>query len=1026
MLDDAAAVSASGIRSDEEGFVRCNLCGHTFHPGPREGYVYCSACGRRFNPNSSQEETVVMAAPSAEPKKRSSVIDLEGEPDAGASTSRRFGDYDIVDEIARGGMGVVYLARQRVLKRVVALKVLRSGDNASSEERERLLREAKAAAGLSHPNIVPIHEFSVHQGQPYFTMDFIEGQPLDRVLEKGALNVRQAVGIIETVARAISYAHSRGIIHRDLKPANIIIDPEGRPMITDFGLAVELSRAEDLPRMTLAGSVMGTIPYAPPEQAAGKIDQINEVSDVYAMGAVLYEMLTGRPPFTGFTQFELMRRVINQEPVPPRRINPKVHRDVETIILKCLEKDPRRRYASAKTFADDCRSFLRGEVIAARPATLGYRVRKFMARRPLLTFLFACVIALSIAVWVGIRHFHLLAKEQEVTQQMLEDSRAMAERMALEKEETERQVRREWRPEYNLNFDYAFRWEADMERSRRLEVPWLNQDRARLLADPPRLALTDAPREGRPHILPGEADLGFPLSFPRESRVVLRIQTPKDNVGDLLLMLDVDRDFKSHSGTTTVHLGSPSHPGAAFYRGEAILGEEPSFVFKPSTTMEVAVERIDGRIRILADGVFVLEADDPPPVLVSEGGRMAVDVRDGTLEFFDLAVEGLGMSRSLASSLVETANGMAARGRPELAQRLYSSVLLEPTEPRDRLRALRGYVRSLWLGLPRRARGPEEVEKACTELRDQLQRAGRLVPGEMEYLLGLALASNPINQQGGSRALEQLDRAAALAYSEGGDAGAYGDLARLEALFVYLRLGMLDEAARRFNVMAEDGATNRLYERYGSVLAGGGQAALLLEKVDPLIKEEVDLDTAATLLRAAASIAPSSRECAHRFRRLAQIYIRRDDGTTASQYLHWAQQLAPDWHRPYLDEATLKFKQGDRATAMDALERARTASPQSLDLHLAVAKLFLEELAISFQDPQIAYDAANTAVTLSQSMNPQALELAAAALLRLDRLQEARQAINQAIQLESTEARMAMKIAIDNRLSSVDTPKATQ
>ncbi len=499
---------------NDQTTVRCVLCGHRFQPGSVDGYVYCSACGRRFNPFLAGEETIAVPPPrspeSSGGKARLDAIDSDSVPSgtdeaasqASPSTSRRFGEYDIIDEIARGGMGVVYLARQRVLKRVVALKVLRSGDNASEEERQRLLREAKAAAGMTHPNIVPIHEFAIHQGQPYFTMDYIDGQPLDVMLEKGPLNVRQAVEIIATVSRAIAYAHARGIIHRDLKPANIIITPDGRPMITDFGLAVEQTReSEKKHRMTMAGSIMGTIPYAPPEQAAGRIDQISERSDVYAMGAVLYEMLTGRPPFTGFTQFELMRRVINHDPIPPRQINPKVHRDVETIILKCLEKEQRRRYPDAKSFADDCQSFLKGEVIAARPITLGYRCRRFITRRPLLNLLSALVVCLSLAVWIGIAHFRVLAKEREQTQQRLEDKQAETERMALEKEEIERQVRRDWRTEYNINFDHYFRFESDIEASHRQGLPWLNPEnrrtgrnepvRVKFGIHPPSLALID-------------------------------------------------------------------------------------------------------------------------------------------------------------------------------------------------------------------------------------------------------------------------------------------------------------------------------------------------------------------------------------------------------------------------------------------------------------------------------------------------------------------------------------------------------
>ena len=1001
-------------------FVNCLLCGHAFYPGETSGHMYCPACGRRFNPNLRIEETVLIAPPG----------EIPPPPDAAATKEkdasvRRFGDYDIIDEIARGGMGVVYLARHRVLKRVVALKVLRSGDNASTEERERLLREAKAAAGLSHPNIVPIHEFSIFQGQPYFTMDFIDGHPLDRVLENGPLNTREAVEIIEAVARAIAYAHARGIIHRDLKPANIIITPEGRPMITDFGLAVEQTAdGEEQRRMTMAGSVMGTIPYAPPEQAAGKIDQISERSDVYAMGAVLYEMVTGRPPFTGFTQFELMRRVINQEPQPPRNINPKVHRDVETIILKCLEKDPRRRYDTAKAFADDCQSFLKGEVITARPATIGYRFRRFLARRPLLTFLSACVLLLSLAIWMGIVYFQVLAKEKEATEQALVNSIARAEQMAIEKEETEKQVRREWRTEYNINFDYAFRFETDMERASRFEIPWLDMQQAKLLVDPPRLAIADLSNteNSSDNQLFGDADLGFPFTFQRDVRVVLRMQTPAEKIGELVMMLDIDRNFRPHLGSTAVRFGSPGKPGIAFYRSETVIGEDPSFSLRPSALSELVVERADNRIRAFVDGRPVLDVEDPPAVFNSDSGRITLDVIDGSLEFFDLSVEVRGMSRSQAASLLDTANTMAAQGRADLSLSLYAKVLEEPTGPQNRLRALRGYARSLWVGLPRRERGPDGIEKACRELKERLNVAGRTYPGEIEYLEGLALSFNLANQREGRQALDRLDRAKTIAYSdENSDSTEYGDLARLESLFVYLRMGMLDEAARRFNTMYDDGTTERLYDRFGAELGAGGQAALLLEKADPLIRREEDLELASVLLRAAAAIAPSSRECANRFHRLGKVFEKRGEEEKAVELMHWAERLSPDWYRPYIDEATIHFGQRNRGLADDTLERAKTSIPQSLELQLGIARIYLEDAPEVFRNPVKAEEAARRALTLSQNQSPAAFELLATALSRQGRHIEALAAIDSSLTLEMTESRNKLKETIQSRMDDTST-----
>ncbi|MDR1612280.1 MAG: serine/threonine protein kinase [Planctomycetota bacterium] len=985
------------------------------------GTAYCPRCGRRFNPYSFLEDTTPVESPPG------SVGGSTGDRAAARQTStrlspadgenaRRFGEYDLLEEIARGGMGVVYRASQRVLRRVVALKVLRSGDNASGYERERLLREAKAAACLSHPNIVRIHDFSVHQGQPYFTMDFINGQPLDQVIEKGPFNTRRAVVVIEAVARAIDYAHSQGIIHRDLKPANIIIDRDGRPMITDFGLAVDLAAEnERAQRMTAAGSVMGTIPYIPPEQAAGKVNEINERSDVYAMGAVLYEMLIGRPPFIGFTQFELLRRVINQEPPAPRSANPRIHRDVDTMVMKCLEKDPRRRYASAKAFADDCRAFLKGEVIAARPATLGYRLRRALTRRPLLSALAAAVFFLTLAAWQGINRSQSLAQEKLITEAALEETRSLAADLAREKEKTDIEVRREWRTEYNISFDYAFRWDPDTDRSRRLEIPWLNSQRARLLASPPRLALSHPPPPGsdpmqRESLLDASADLGFPFSFPREVRVTLRIHTPQESVGELLLFLDADRMYQAHDGTTIARFGSSARPGAAFYRGEAVLGEEPAFFIKPGKVMELTIERADGRIRAAVDGETLLDADDPAPVVPNaELGRLAVDVRAGALGFFDMTVEVRGMSRNLVSNLAEMADLMAARGRAEMSLRLYASILLEPTDPPNRLKALRGFARSLWLGLPRRNRNRAGIEEACAELDAQLRAAGRAAPGEIDYLFALALSFNPVSDRERVYALERLDRASALAYSAGGDAAEYGDLARHEAAFVHLRQDLADEAVRSFDALLADGTYRRLYDRFGAELGGGGHAALLLERVDQILKDESPSASAGTLLKVAAVLAPKSRECAQRFRRLASIYAGQGLMPLTFEYCRQAQALAPDWHRPYIDEALFHYRLDRAGAARATLLRAMETLPQSAELQIGIARLYLKELPDRHQDAEMAYAAAAKAVALSQRLNPDALEYEATALLKLGRYREALASIDEALGLEKNDARTGIR-----------------
>ena len=439
------------------------------------------------------------------------------------------------------------------------------------------------------------------------------------------------------------------------------------------------------------------------------------------------------------------------------------------------------------------------------------------------------------------------------------------------------------------------------------------------------------------------------------------------------------------------------------------MKDDPTFAVKPGSIMELAIERADDRIRAFADGVAILDAEDPAPVSNSDAGRLALDVRGGSLEIFDLVVEVRGMSRNLVRSLLDTANTMSARGRGDLALRLYESLLLEPTDPTSRLKALRGYARSLWVGLPRNERGPNGIVKACTSLNDKLAPAGRVQPGEIDYLAGLALALNPLSNRERAMSLERLDRASALAYSAGGEASEYGDLARQEAAFVYVRLERLREAARLFTILFDDGTAKRLSERYGSELGGGGQAALLLEKVDPLLKSEHELDVAETLLKATAYIAPGSRECAQRFRTLARIHAGNGSFETAIRLYREAQAMAPDWYRPYLDEAFLYFRSNNPNEAAAALEKAAKALPQSLDLQIALVRLFLDELPPEHQDAEKALKAARTAVTLSQRQHPGALDLEARALSRQGKKAEALAAVDDALALERSDQRLQLR-----------------
>ncbi len=359
--------------------------------------------------------------------------------------------YEILREIGAGGMGVVYLARQAALGRVVALKQIRAGARADPETLARFRREAEAVARLDHPNIVRVYEAGEQDGQPYLAMEYVDGGTLAQVLAGTPLAPPVAAELLETLARAVEHSHQRGIVHRDLKPGNILLQmtkdqcpmtkeemPSSPlvighwslviPKITDFGLARCLGGAG---HQTQTGVLLGTPAYMAPEQAGGKIREVGPAADVYALGAILYETLTGRPPFQGATPLETMEQVVTQDPVPPSRLQPRIPRDLETICLKCLEKHPSQRYASAAALAEDLGRFRVGEPIRARPASWHERAWKWARRRPTAAALLA-VSALALLAGVGGLWLHTVRLDAAFQEVAASEARAVEQRRRAE------------------------------------------------------------------------------------------------------------------------------------------------------------------------------------------------------------------------------------------------------------------------------------------------------------------------------------------------------------------------------------------------------------------------------------------------------------------------------------------------------------------------------------------------------------------------------------------------------------------
>src|SRR5213083_3465736 len=357
---------------------------------------FCRKCGAAIPPDSPQHSCGACLLETAlglvEPEREINV-DLASSP-----MLMDFGDYELLEQIGRGGQGVVFRARQKSLNRIVALKVIGLGQWATEANLKRFRLEAEAAARLEHPGIVPIHEVGERGGSCYFSMKFVEGGQLDEVVRRESMSIRQAVELIAKVARTVHYAHEHGILHRDIKPGNILLDARGEPHLTDFGLA-RLVESESSVTQTL--DVLGTPSYMAPEQAVGNNAAVSSITDVYGLGPVLYQLLTSQPPFAGGATYETIKLLLDSEPRQPRLLNPKIDRDLSTICLKCLEKDPKRRYPSALALAEDLERWLKHEPIQARHTGVFARGKKWVQRNPTSALLAASLVALAAAAgWI--------------------------------------------------------------------------------------------------------------------------------------------------------------------------------------------------------------------------------------------------------------------------------------------------------------------------------------------------------------------------------------------------------------------------------------------------------------------------------------------------------------------------------------------------------------------------------------------------------------------------------------------------
>jgi len=434
--------------------LQCKKCSHFVElEGSAPSRLKCPSCGETLDSSRDSvepfAETVEVEMPPLSSPRRPYGDSTVYIPPPAARRGDEFGNYKILDEISRGAMGIVYRARQINLNRVVALKLLIAGETASQDQIERFYRESQAVAKLRHTNIVPVYDMGKVGKQHYFTMEYVEGKPLEDMISRRGMPEKQALDIIEQVGRALEHAHEQGIIHRDVKPGNVLVRKDGHVQVMDFGLAKEINTGR---KMTHSGVTVGTPHYMSPEQARGFSRGVDERTDIYSMGAVLYELLTGRPPFDGDSPVEVVLKVVQQEPVSIRKLKPRVSKDLETVVMKALDKDVSRRYQSIGEFLADLERYRANEPIKARASTFVYSVRKKINKHKDLSMVISAAVIILSVVFILLEHRAIMAERK--LSSLRKEQQLAAKRESNLREEKEKQDARseKWKTVFNEPF----------------------------------------------------------------------------------------------------------------------------------------------------------------------------------------------------------------------------------------------------------------------------------------------------------------------------------------------------------------------------------------------------------------------------------------------------------------------------------------------------------------------------------------------------------------------------------------------